>query len=220
MHNFTMNMRNLADIRKEYTSQSLDILDVDSNPLIQFSKWMNEALEADVNEPTAMNLATVNNQNKPSARIVLLKGIENNSFVFFTNYHSHKGKDIEQKPYAALTFFWPELERQVRIEGSVTKVDPNYSTDYFQSRPIASQIGAIASLQSQTLKDRNELEEKIKELNTLFIGKEKIERPEHWGGYALSPESIEFWQGRASRLHDRIHYKLENNNWLIERLYP
>ncbi|MFN8415876.1 MAG: pyridoxamine 5'-phosphate oxidase [Cytophagaceae bacterium] len=213
-------MRNLADIRKEYTSQSLDILDVDSNPLIQFSKWMNEALEADVNEPTAMNLATVNNQNKPSARIVLLKGIENNSFVFFTNYHSHKGKDIEQKPYAALTFFWPELERQVRIEGSVTKVDPNYSTDYFQSRPIASQIGAIASLQSQTLKDRNELEEKIKELNTLFIGKEKIERPEHWGGYALSPESIEFWQGRASRLHDRIHYKLENNNWLIERLYP
>lgn len=213
-------MRNLADIRKDYTSQSLDIQDVDSNPLIQFSKWMNEALEADVNEPTAMNLATVNNQNRPSARIVLLKGIENNSFVFFTNYHSHKGRDMEHKPYAALTFFWPELERQVRIEGKIIKVDSSYSTEYFQSRPIASQIGAIASLQSQPLKDRNELEDKIVELNTLYLGKEKIDRPEHWGGYALSPDSIEFWQGRASRLHDRIHYKLENNNWLIERLYP
>jgi pyridoxamine 5'-phosphate oxidase len=220
MYNLAMNMRNLADIRKEYTSQSLDILDVDSNPFIQFSKWMNEALEADVNEPTAMNLATINKENRPTARIVLLKGLEDEAFIFFTNYHSHKGRDIEHSPYAAITFFWPELERQIRIEGKVSKVSPSYSTDYFQSRPIGSQIGAIASLQSQPLRDRNELEEKIKELNALYIGKEKVDRPEHWGGYALTPDSIEFWQGRANRLHDRIHYKLEKNHWLIERLYP
>lgn len=213
-------MKNLADIRKEYASRSLDITDVSADPLEQFKTWMTDALEADVNEPTAMNLATITPDNKPSSRIVLLKGIEANRFVFFTNYESHKGKDMDYCPYVALTFFWPELERQVRIEGIVEKTDVQYSTEYFKSRPVGSQLGAIASHQSQILKDRNTLEEKIKELTLLFKQEEAIEKPAHWGGYGVTAHKIEFWQGRPSRLHDRIVFSLNDSNWIIERLYP
>ena len=209
----------IAAIRKEYTLKALEIAQVDKDPVKQFKVWFEEALRANVPEPNAMNLATITYQGKPTSRIVLLKGIENEQFVFYTNYESRKGKEMANVPYACLNFFWPELERQVRIEGEIAKVAPNISDEYFQSRPRGSRIGAHVSPQSEVIADRLILEEKVKVLEREFEGKE-VPRPTHWGGYGLTASLIEFWQGRASRLHDRITYVLENGKWVIKRLAP
>lgn len=209
---------NIADIRKEYTLHELSETNLRTNPIEQFQHWFEQALTAQVNEPNAMTLATVNAEAKPSARIVLLKGIENNSFVFFTNYKSQKGQELIQNKHAALVFFWPELQRQVRIEGLVEKISPEASTAYFKSRPIESQIGAIVSAQSEKIKDRSVLEDAFEKY--VLQNNHSIEKPEHWGGFALVPEKIEFWQGRSSRLHDRLVYEKNPDNWEISRLAP
>ncbi len=213
-------MQNLANIRKDYSKATLDVSSVDQNPIIQFEKWFGEALQAEVMEPNAMNLATVNEHGKPSARIVLLKGLENNKFVLYTNYQSKKGKELESNPACALTFFWPELERQVRIEGVTGRVDPKLSDLYFQSRPRESQVGAWASPQSGMIQDRSILEQRFKQIVKKFETLKVLPRPNQWGGYQVDPLQIEFWQGRPGRLHDRIQYIKVDNAWKIYRLAP
>lgn len=208
----------LHDIREEYSKQELSESQCDSNPLKQFENWLNEAFAAQVNEPTAMNIATIDANGKPSARIVLLKEINQQGFVFFTNYQSRKGQAIAHHPFAAMTFFWPELERQVRIEGRIEKLPENESDAYFDSRPYTSRIGAWASEQSSVISSKNVLLARA----AMFGAKHpiKVPRPPHWGGYVLIPEYVEFWQGRPSRLHDRIAYQWENGIWLKKRLAP
>lgn len=210
----------VSDIRSDYKKHKLDEKHVLNNPIKQFKKWFEEALASIVMEPTAMNLATVSKNNTPASRIVLLKDIEKEGFVFYTNYQSNKGKELEDNPQAALTFFWPELERQVRIQGVVEKVSKEKSETYFKSRPRASQIGAWASPQSAVIADRKILEDREKQLNERFDKDEQLPKPEQWGGYMVKPLSIEFWQGRPSRLHDRLIYTLEGENWKISRLAP
>jgi pyridoxamine 5'-phosphate oxidase len=212
-------MHKLAGLRKEYSKASLDITTVMPNPIDQFDKWFNEALKAKVLEPNAMSLATSDN-NRPACRIVLLKGIEAGKFLFYTNYQSHKGKELENNPVCALTFFWPELERQVRIEGSVMRVDEKRSEEYFQSRPIGSQIGAWSSPQSSVIGNRKILEERVKLIETRFAGMTVLPKPHQWGGFEVDPSMIEFWQGRENRLHDRISYKNTDSAWEIQRLAP
>ena len=210
----------LADLRKEYTQQSLDRADVLPDPVAQFERWFAAAQDAQIHEPNAMSLATVSADGRPAARIVLLKGIEDGCFLLYTNYESRKGQDMQRHPYVALTFFWPELERQVRIEGAVTKTSEEQSTAYFQSRPRGSQLGAWVSPQSQVITDRSVLDQRQQELNEHFDD-QKIPRPGFWGGYAVCPHRIEFWQGRPSRLHDRLLYRSEDDDtWIIERLAP
>lgn len=212
-------MSKLQDIRKDYKKHQLLEGELLATPFLQFEAWFQEALNAQVNEPNAMTLATVTD-NKPHSRVVLLKGLEQEQFIFFTNYNSKKGHEIASNPEASLLFFWPELERQIRIEGTLQKTSAEYSDQYFSVRPRASQIGAIASKQSSVLKSREELEQKVEELTQQF-GENPIQRPENWGGYALQANYFEFWQGRPSRLHDRIVFtKNEHNNWEITRLYP
>ncbi|QNF35128.1 pyridoxamine 5'-phosphate oxidase [Adhaeribacter swui] len=213
---------NLADIRKNYARQVLDESLVAPNPLAQFNTWLQEAIDANVPEPTAMVLATANQAGVPSARVVLLKGVPPEGFLFFTNYLSHKGQDMANNPAVALTFFWPELERQVRVEGQVVKARDKESDEYFWSRPLGSQIGAWASPQSKTVSNRAELEKLNAEYEHKFIGLNKIPRPEHWGGYVVQPILVEFWQGRPNRLHDRIIYTKnpDNLSWQIGRLAP
>lgn len=207
----------LAALRLNYLLNELIEENVLENPFKQFEKWFNEALDAKVLEPNAMHLATIAN-GKPHGRIVLLKGFDEDGFVFFTNYESNKGKEIAEVPYASLTFFWGALERQVRIEGHIVKTPPSESDEYFQSRPHGSKIGAWVSKQS-TVTTREALEEKLKELEAHY-GDGFIPRPPHWGGYRVVPERIEFWQGRASRLHDRILFTDMDGEWKIERLSP
>ncbi|MCX2449976.1 pyridoxamine 5'-phosphate oxidase [Pedobacter sp. PLR] len=214
-----LNKQNLHDLRQEYRSAELAETDVESNPILQFKKWFTEAVNSRLFEPNVMTLATANASGKPSARILLLKGFDEDGFVFYTNYNSDKGKDLAENPNAAMVFFWPELERQVRIEGTVRKIAEEDSTAYFHSRPPGSQIGATASPQSSIIPNREILEEKVKQLTREFEGKE-IPRPLHWGGYLLSPTHIEFWQGRPSRLHDRLNYQLVEGSWIINRLAP
>lgn len=213
-------MQAIADLRKEYTRASLDVSSVDAHPVQQFEKWFTEALQAQVPEPNAMTLATVNANGRPCARIVLLKGVEAMKFVFYTNYQSSKGQELEHQPACALTFFWPELERQVRIEGIATRVSTERSTAYFQSRPRGSQIGAWSSPQSAIIKNREILEERMKQVEEKFIGAEVLPKPQQWGGYEIDPVMMEFWQGRPSRLHDRIQYILIDNVWKVHRLAP
>ncbi len=213
-------MKSLADIRSEYTRSSLDISDVNTDPLRQFDRWFTEVINAKVPEPNAMNLATVSENGTPSSRIVLLKGVEKGQFIFFTNYQSQKGKELEKNPACALTFFWPELERQIRIKGLAERLDMSASEEYFQSRPRSSQIGAWASPQSTMIKDRQILEDRVRNIEKRFEGKEVLPKPNQWGGFAVTPHEIEFWQGRASRLHDRIAYLLIDKSWKISRLAP
>lgn len=213
-------MQNLANIRKDYRMATLDISSVEASPVKQFEKWFGEALKSAVMEPNAMNLATVNEYGRPSSRMVLLKGLENDRFMFYTNYQSKKGKELEKNPACALTFFWPELERQVRVEGVVSRVDPGVSDAYFRSRPRESQIGAWASPQSIMIESRDILEQRFKDITKKFEGAETLPRPHQWGGFQVDPFEIEFWQGGAGRLHDRIQYLKVDNVWKIYRLAP
>jgi pyridoxamine 5'-phosphate oxidase len=213
-------MSSIAEIRKEYSRATLDQTEVNKNPIVQFEKWFDEAIKSKALEPNAMTLSTISDAGKPSARIVLLKGVESNRFLFYTNYQSQKGKELDANPACALTFFWPELERQARIEGVCTRVDEATSDTYFKSRPRGSQLGAWASPQSTLIKNRELLEARVKELEKRFEGKEMLPKPKQWGGYAVEPLEIEFWQGRPSRLHDRIVYYKTDGNWTIHRLAP
>ncbi len=210
---------NIADIRKDYKLQTLFEKDVDKDPIEQFSKWWHEAAKSDIEELNAMTLATCNKDGMPSARIVLLKDFSHEGFMFFTNYESQKGKELAHNPNAALVFFWKELERQIRIEGTVEKVSEQVSIDYFLTRPVASQIGAWSSPQSKKIDNREVIESNVTQYQTQFQDTPMI-KPPHWGGYIVRPKHIEFWQGRRSRLHDRIVYNLENQHWNISRLAP
>ena len=208
----------LTDIRKDYKLASLDVGDVAASPFTQFDAWFAEALKAELPEPNAMTLATCDAAGRPSARVVLIKGVDERGMVFFTNYQSHKGQDLAANNRAALLFFWPELERQIRIEGRVETVSAADSDEYYQSRPPLSRIGAWASPQSQVLPSRTDLEARF----AAFAAEhgDNPPRPAHWGGYRVVPSFFEFWQGRRSRLHDRICYRLSDKEWKVERLAP
>lgn len=212
-------MMSIADLRKDYCRASLSEADVDPDPILQFKKWFDEALAAEVAEANAMCASTADAQGRPSSRIVLLKGVDARGFTWFTNYESRKAQDLRQNPQAALLFYWIELERQVRIEGRVERVSDEESDAYFHSRPLGSRIGAHASAQSRPLEQRAELEQRVARL-ALELG-EQPPRPPYWGGYRLVPDYLEFWQGRPSRLHDRIVYMLQaDGSWKRQRLQP
>ena len=210
----------ISELRKEYRLQSLLEKNVDNNPVKQFEIWWQQALESDIAEPNAMTLATSSASGKPSARIVLLKGIRENGFIFFTNYDSRKGKQIQENPFVCLVFLWKELERQVRIEGEITKISDKESDEYFFKRPVESRIGAWSSPQSQVITDRETLEKSVLDNSNKFKG-QNIPRPQNWGGYIVKPTLIEFWQGRPGRLHDRLQYTVSKNGiWKIDLLAP
>jgi pyridoxamine 5'-phosphate oxidase len=210
----------LAELRQNYTRGGLTENQADPNPFRQFKVWFEQAVTAQILEPNAMTIATVTPEGKPAARIVLLKDLDERGFVFFTNYNSHKGKQLAQNPWAALVFWWEPLERQVRIEGKVEKASEEESDRYFPSRPINSQLGSWASGQSEVVASREVLETRLEQFRQKYEG-QTIPRPAHWGGFRVVPEEIEFWQGRPSRLHDRLRYRLqEDGSWLIERLCP
>ena len=213
-------MQRMDHLRKEYSRETLEISTVLTNPIDQFSRWFEEAIKAEIPEPNAMNLATVNENGRPSSRIVLLKGVEENKFQFYTNYQSRKGKELENNPACALTFYWPELERQVRIEGLSERVADGKSEEYFQSRPRSSQLSAWASPQSTMIKGRVILEQRVLELEKKFEGLKVLPKPYQWGGYQIDPFLIEFWQGRSNRLHDRVQYTKVDSQWHIHCLAP
>lgn len=213
-------MSSIADIRRDYSLKTLLETEVADNPFLQFGDWWQQAIESEIDEVNAMTLATASLEGVPSARIVLLKAYDEKGFVFFTNYESAKGQELAENPKASLLFFWKELERQVRITGLVEKVSTAENDEYFLSRPTGSQVGAWASPQSHVIENRSWLENRVKELDAKFKT-EPLTRPAHWGGYRVKPVIIEFWQGRSSRLHDRIQYTLQDNGgWKIERLAP
>ena len=213
--------KDIAAIREDYCLGNLSELDLLNDPIQQFKKWFDEAVKASVKEPNAMTLSTVNAQLQPSSRIVLLKDLKANGFSFFTNYLSRKGKDMMTNPQVSLLFFWQELQRQVRIEGQVVQLPEEDSDDYFLSRPISSQVGAIASPQSEIIANREILEQRVAVVNQQLHAGVNIVRPSYWGGYLVIPHKIEFWQGRSSRLHDRLEYVLNaDNTWQIHRLAP
>lgn len=210
----------IFNMRKVYQLQSLLEKDLNENPIAQFENWWLQAVESKIDEPNAMTLATATTSGKPSARIVLLKEIKDNGFVFFSNYHSRKGKEIEENPFVSLLFLWKGLERQVRIEGKIKKIPTEESDEYFYSRPRESRIGAWSSPQSTVINNRDILQKNVEKYTSQF-GTENIPRPDFWGGYIVEPYRIEFWQGRPGRLHDRLQYSLtENNEWIIKRLAP
>ena len=206
-------------LRHDFSKQSLSESDVDKNPILQFEKWFKEAVNAKVNEPNAMTVCTATKDGKPSARILLIRNFDENGFVFYTNYNSRKGLEIEENPYCSILFFWPELERQVRIEGVLQKQSREESDIYFQTRPRTSKLGAWSSPQSKIIESRKVLDEAYQKNSEKFPD-EQVPRPEFWGGYLLKPNRIEFWQGRPSRLHDRIVYEKQNAGWDIVRLAP
>ena len=213
-------MDHVARLRQEYTRAGLRESDADPNPIEQFRRWFDEALAADLHEPNAMTVATATPEARPSARIVLLKGFDERGFVFYTSYEGRKSGELETNPYAALVFYWGELERQVRIEGRVSRVSEEESDAYFEGRPRGSQLGAWVSEQSRPVEDRGALEERLRELEAEYDGRE-VPRPPFWGGYRVEPETIEFWQGRENRLHDRLRYRRsERGGWRRERLQP
>ena len=211
----------LADLRKTYAQHTLSETDVLPDAVQQFRKWLDEALAAQLDEPTALTLSTVSATGQPSSRVVLLKGLpEDAGFLFYTNYESRKGQELATQPLAAINFFWPGLERQVRIEGRIEKAPESLSTEYFQSRPRSSQLGAWASPQSQVIGSREELEAREVRMAEEFGAQDPLPRPDNWGGYILRPHRVEFWQGRPSRLHDRIVYEREGSAWKKSRLAP
>jgi pyridoxamine 5'-phosphate oxidase len=213
-----MTIQSIADLRKDYTQAGLE--QGDPSPFRQFELWFNQAVAADLLEPNAMTLATVTSDGRPDARIVLLKGFDQHGFVFYTNYLSQKGQELAANPHAALVFLWADLERQVRVVGRVEKATDIEADTYFQSRPLGSRLGAWASTQSEVIPSREFLETRMAALETEYQGRE-IPRPEHWGGFRLVPMELEFWQGRPSRLHDRLRYRLQENGvWVIDRLAP
>lgn len=208
-------------MRQDYSAASLSEDTTKADPIKQFEKWFNEAVESQQHEPNAMTLSTATHDGRPSGRIVLLKGFSPTGFMFYTNYLSRKGKEITKNPLGALTFFWGTLERQVRIEGTIEKLSKEESEQYFHSRPRKSQLGAVASPQSQEVASRDILEKKLEQLEAEYGDEGEIPKPSYWGGYILKPRLIEFWQGRRSRLHDRILYKkIDNKNWKKVRLAP
>lgn len=210
----------IENLRQDYRNATLSEKDVAADPISQFAKWFQNAIDGGIYEPNAMLLATATHDGKPSARIMLLKGFDKIGFTFYTNYLSRKGKEISKNPAASIVFFWPELERQVRIEGTLEKISKEESEKYFHSRPKPSQIGALVSQQSQEINGRDGLEAALIDLTEKFAEKE-IPKPAYWGGYVLKPQIVEFWQGRTGRLHDRIVYKrADKNNWKIVRLAP
>jgi len=208
-----------SSLRKEYIRAGLHEADVAPDPIIQFHAWFDNVIDADLHEPNAMILATATTYGRPSARTVLLKGFDERGFVFYTNYEGRKANDLETNPMCALLFYWGELERQVRIEGRASRLPGEESDAYFASRPRGSRLGAWASQQSQPIEDRSVLEERILALQKDYEGRE-IPRPPFWGGYRVEPDTIEFWQGREDRLHDRLLYRHEDGGWRIERLQP
>jgi pyridoxamine 5'-phosphate oxidase len=211
---------NLDDLRREYTQRGLREEDLTPDPFTQFGDWFDQVAQADIREPNAMTLATATPDGKPSARMVLLKGMDARGFTFFTNYESRKGAELTVNPQAALVFFWVQLERQVRVEGRVERLSTAESDEYFASRPEGSQLGAWASQQSAVLPDRGALEARYEERRAQYEGLE-VPRPPFWGGFRLIPETVEFWQGRANRLHDRLRYRRQDDgSWMIERLSP
>ncbi|MFA7360278.1 MAG: pyridoxamine 5'-phosphate oxidase [Candidatus Kapaibacterium sp.] len=211
--------KKLQDIRKNYSKESLDTKDVDLNPFEQFEKWFNEILKSDIPEPTAFILATAAINAKPSLRTLLMKGFDEEGFCFYTNYESRKGIELKENNNASILFFWPELERQVRIEGTVNKISETESFNYFKTRPFKSKVGAWASNQSTVIESRMTIIRKFFMYLSKFHSKD-IPLPPYWGGYKLIPDYFEFWQGRKNRLHDRVRYKLQNSTWVIERLSP
>lgn len=213
-------MQDLPNLRQEYTKDTLDVATILTDPIKQFEKWFQEASQSGVVEPNAMTVSTVKADGRPTSRVILLKGIENQKFVFFTNYQSAKGKELEVNPAVALNFFWPELERQIRIEGIAQRIDTARSETYFQSRPRGSQVGAWSSPQSAVLENRKILEERMHEIEKRFEGKTVLPKPQQWGGFEVEPNLFEFWQGRESRLHDRIQFAKEDQAWKIFRLAP
>ena len=211
--------RSIADLRKEYTRAGLAERDVAPDPVEQFRRWFDAALDAGLHEPNAMTVATATREGRPSARVVLLKGFDGRGFVFYTNYEGRKGRELEENPRAALLFYWGELERQVRVEGTVSRVSDEESDAYYASRPRGSRLGAWASEQSRTVEGRGVLEGRLGDLEAEYEGRE-VPRPPFWGGYRVEPEVVEFWQGRENRLHDRIVFCREGGGWKIERLQP
>jgi pyridoxamine 5'-phosphate oxidase len=212
-------MSSLGDLRREYAQTPLDVHALDRDPLIQFTRWFADVETAQLLEPNAMTLSTADASGRPSARIVLLKGVDERGFIFFTDYRSLKARDIAENPRAALTFLWKELERQVRVSGSAEKVTREESETYFKTRPRGSRLGAWASEQSRVLSDRSALEREVARLDVHF-GDDDIPIPPHWGGYRVVPNEFEFWQGRPNRLHDRLRYSRDGLQWRIERLSP
>lgn len=211
--------QSIADIRQEYSQKVLNRHEVDLDPVQQFKNWFDEANTSNVVDVNACTLSTADKNGRPSGRILLLKGVEKGKFMFYTNYESQKGKELIENPFGALTFFWKELERQVRIEGSIIKTATKTSDDYFQTRPRKSRIGAWISPQSQPIPSRMFLMRAFVAKSMSLMGG-KVDLPENWGGFALDPDRVEFWQGRPNRLHDRINYRLENGTWQISRLAP
>ncbi len=212
--------KDLAALRQNYALHALSESDVSPDPIAQFGHWFDEAIDSKVLEPNAFSLATASREGRPSARTVLLKGFDKQGFVFFTNYESRKGNELELNPYAAMLFTWLDLQRQIRIEGRIEKISAEESLDYFQSRPIESQIGAWASPQSRPITSRAVLEQNQKAIKTKYRGLEKLPVPPFWGGYRIEPVWFEFWQGRESRLHDRVVYGAKEGGWEIGRLAP
>lgn len=209
----------LENLRVNYRHARLDVKDIHHDPIQQFNHWLQEAISSQCDEPNAFVLSTISSA-RPRSRVVLLKGINNHEFIFYTNYLSHKGHEIESNPYVAMNFLWLPLQRQVRIEGKISKTSLEISDDYFQKRPRENQLGAIASPQSQKIKNREALETLFKETDSKFSKTEILQRPLHWGGYSIQPDYFEFWQGRESRMHDRLAFTKENNQWEISRLAP